>query len=349
MASIFRHRDKWRAMVRRKNQPAVSEVFGSKAEAVRWARGIEADLDRAKATPAGLRTTLGTIIDAYLASHTKGMGTTKEWNLCMLRDRLGHLRLEELTKPRLSQFFAQRAREGAGPATNGQTLMYLKVVLRYGGARLDADEAVAEALTRVGLLWDAMLHTGEVRHSAKRERRPTEEELVRLMDHFDTRPRSTLPMTDIMLFAICTAMRQGEILRIVWEDFDEEKRTILVRGRKDPTTPHGRDMEVPLLKGHVIIGNLQCDPVEIIKRQISARRRAGKIFPYASPTIVNGWRQATQSLAISDLTFHDLRHDGVSRMFEAGYDIPQVAAVSGHKSWKNLQRYTQLRPEAVQR
>ena len=61
-------------------------------------------------------------------------------------------------------------------------------------------------------------------------------------------------------------------------------------------------------------------------------------------------RFACKKLNIEDLHFHDLRHDGISRMFvPGGYSIPEVAAVSGHKSWKNLQRYTQIRPEELHR
>jgi integrase len=48
-------------------------------------------------------------------------------------------------------------------------------------------------------------------------------------------------------------------------------------------------------------------------------------------------------LDIKDLKFHDLRHEGVSRLFELGKTIPQVASVSGHRSWQNLQRYTHIR------
>jgi Phage integrase family len=50
-----------------------------------------------------------------------------------------------------------------------------------------------------------------------------------------------------------------------------------------------------------------------------------------------------QFLGIDDLHFHDLRHEGVSRLFEIGRNIPQVAAVSGHRSWSSLKRYTHLR------
>jgi integrase len=350
MASIFKVASgKWRVQVRRKGQAPISEYFTSHAEAVRYARGLEVDFDRQKRTPAGVRTTFATVIDAYTNSLRHKVGTTKEWNLQMLKDRLGHVRIDELTQARVSEFLKQRERDGAGPVTNMQTFSYLRTALRYGGAHIEAGEAIAEALTRMQLLWDAMMHTKQIANSKHRDRRPTDEELVQLMDHFDSRPRSKMPMTDIMLFAICTAMRQGEILRIRWEDFDEEKRLILVRGRKDPTQAGGRDQSIPLLHGHVRVANKAQDPVEIMLRQISARRRTGTIFPHSKPTVVNAWIHATDTLKINDLTFHDLRHDGVSRMFEAGYDIPQVAAVSGHKSWKNLQRYTNLRPEKVQR
>ena len=351
MASIFKTASgKWRVQIRRKGHPAISEYFSSHAEAVKYARGLEVDFDRQKRTPAGLRTTFGAVVDAYETNLKKGMGTTKAWNLSMLRDRLGHLRLEELTKTQLTVFIKKREVEGAGPSTNGQTMMYLKVVLRYGGAQTDADDAVAVALANVQTLWDAWRHTGRVSHSNERDRRPTDEELVQLMDYFDSRPRSTLPMTDIMLFAVCTAMRQGEIVGrkgIIFEDLDVTKRTLLIRKRKDPTTDGGRDQVIPLLAGHVTIANVTYDPIEIALRQKGARRMLNRVFPYSKPTIVNAWRVACQALGIDDLHFHDLRHDGVSRMFEYGYDIPQVAAVSGHKSWKNLQRYTNLRPENI--
>jgi site-specific recombinase XerD len=52
-------------------------------------------------------------------------------------------------------------------------------------------------------------------------------------------------------------------------------------------------------------------------------------------------------LKIEDLHFHDLRHEGTSRLFEAGFSIQQVALVTGHKDWKMLRRYTHLKPETL--
>jgi integrase len=52
---------------------------------------------------------------------------------------------------------------------------------------------------------------------------------------------------------------------------------------------------------------------------------------------------------IDNLKFHDLRHGGVSRLFEQGYSIEQVALVSGHRDWKMLARYTQIKAKDLHR
>jgi integrase len=50
---------------------------------------------------------------------------------------------------------------------------------------------------------------------------------------------------------------------------------------------------------------------------------------------------------ITDLRFHDLRHEAVSRFFEMGMSVPEVALISGHKDMRQLFRYTHLNPENV--
>jgi integrase len=154
-------------------------------------------------------------------------------------------------------------------------------------------------------------------------------------------------MTDIMHFAICTAMRQGEIVRLTWEDLNLVDRTIWVRGRKDPTSNKGRDDQVPLVRGPVVINGQTLCPVEIILRQRTAKRRTGRIFPHSRGAVADAFIKATDALGIIDMRFHDLRHDAISRLFEHGYQIPQVALISGHRSWKNLQRYTQIDPTSL--
>jgi integrase len=150
-------------------------------------------------------------------------------------------------------------------------------------------------------------------------------------------------MIDITLFAIATAMRLGEIVSLEWSDLDEANRTILIRARKHPTKKATNDQRVPLLRGPCMVAGKLIDPLEIIYRQKSAWSRTGRIFPHAAQSISTNFQRTTDALKIPDLHFHDLRHDGASRLFEAGYSIEQVALVTGHKDWNMLRRYTQLR------
>ena len=102
-----------------------------------------------------------------------------------------------------------------------------------------------------------------------------------------------------------------------------------------------RDMKDPKKKqGNHIFCELTPEALAIIN---SMARAAPQIFPYAATTISTNFTRACQMLGIIDLHFHDLRHEGISRLFEMGRTIPQVAVVSGHRSWSSLQRYTHLR------
>ena len=57
------------------------------------------------------------------------------------------------------------------------------------------------------------------------------------------------------------------------------------------------------------------------------------------------WYEALKRAEIENLRFHDLRHEAVSRLVEAGLSDQEVAAISGHKSMQMVRRYTHLRAE----
>ena len=48
-----------------------------------------------------------------------------------------------------------------------------------------------------------------------------------------------------------------------------------------------------------------------------------------------------------DLHFHDLCHEAISRFFEMGLSVPEVALISGHRDYRMLFRYTHLRAEDI--
>lgn len=72
-------------------------------------------------------------------------------------------------------------------------------------------------------------------------------------------------------------------------------------------------------------------------------RKKPLVFPYYSDTISAAFTRACKVLEVEDLRLHDLRHEGVMRLFEVGETILQVAAVSGHRSWSSLHRYTHIK------
>ncbi len=68
-----------------------------------------------------------------------------------------------------------------------------------------------------------------------------------------------------------------------------------------------------------------------------------RVFPYGTDAISAAFTRACQVLGIDDLRFHDLRHEGVSRLFEMRRTIPLAASVSGHRGWQSLQRYAHIK------
>lgn len=126
--------------------------------------------------------------------------------------------------------------------------------------------------------------------------------------------------------------RKEEITRITWADLDEAGSRILVRDMKNP--------------GQKIGDNVWCEPPpEALAIILAMRRQKGvaEIFPCSTDAISAAFTRSGALLGITDLRFHDLRHEGVSRLFELGRSVPQAASVSGHRSWSSLQRYTHLR------
>jgi len=169
--------------------------------------------------------------------------------------------------------------------------------------------------------------------SRERDRRPSLEELDKIMEYFGERLKrrpSCIPMQKVIGFAIFSTRRLEEIARISWKDLDAEGSRVLVRDMKNPGEKIGNDV--------------WCDlPPEALQIILSMPKRRDEIFPYCGDTIGANFTRACQFLEIIDLHLHDLRHDGISRLFEIGRNIPQVSAVSGHRSWSSLKRYTHLR------
>lgn len=335
MASILNINGRWRAQVRRKGHPAYTETFTTKAQAQEWARRIEAQIEAGK-RPDG-RAVLGRAylvrdaIEDYrkLRAHSRPVrdDSNDHYMLKKLALHLGDLDALSLSVDDLVGFARARSEEGAGPYTVNMDVGKLGTVLRLvsGVKHLNLPDVVAAARP-------VLNHLGLIGGGGLRERRPSEDELVRVLVWL--RERKGQVYADAVRFAVLTAMRRAEYCRIVWEDVDAVRQMVLVRERKHPRSKKSNDEWVPLLNG----------AWELIQAQPT---RQGLIFPVHPQTISKYFRQACEALCIPDLQLRDMRHEGVSQLFECGYSIPEVALVSGHKKWDTLKRYTQLKPDEL--
>jgi integrase len=164
-----------------------------------------------------------------------------------------------------------------------------------------------------------------------RDRRltPREDRLILRYCH----NHSNSELYSIVVLALETAMRQGEILNLQWENLNLKTRVAHL-----PETKNGTKRDVPMsLKAREALIRLGV-------------KSNGKAFKYTSNGIKSTWRFMVKKLGIEDLHFHDLRHEAVSRLFELGsLDMMEVAAISGHKSLSMLKRYTHLKAQRLVR
>ncbi|MER8388332.1 site-specific integrase [Mesorhizobium sp. M1380] len=272
---------------------------------------------------------LASVIDQYTEESIKQIGRTKAQVLRTIKTYdIANKPCSEITSADIVSF-ANQLIANVSPQTVGNYMSHLGSIFAIArpawGYPLDPNA-----------MKDAFIVTRRLGVSSKskeRSRRPTLQELDKFMAHFGERqhrrPRSN-PMQKIIAFAIFSTRRLEEITRLRWDDLDTKGHRVMVRDMKNPGEKIGNDVWVDL-------------PREALQIIESMPRTADEIFPFGTDAIGASFTRACQLLGIADLHFHDLRHDGVSRLFEIGLNIPQVASVSGHKSWSSLKRYTHLR------
>lgn len=332
MATFQKRGTKWRAIVRKTGHPAQSKTFSTKARAQAWAKQVEGDIEDGVAGIKG-SLTLGELLDGHLA-HLDRISSRGRKNLAgdrTLRRGLGEETLvSDLDYAALAEFCRTRREvDGVTASTVKLDIMHLSGAITTG----TVEGVVPAGVQQTMATWrEGLRRAGFIGSPQSRNRRPTSEELEALLVH--TRHNKALRRIryhDLIRFAVASCMRLDEICSLRWEDVDHDAGTVIIRLRKHPRQK--TDQEVPLM------GESQ----EVLESQ---PRREGeeRVFPYGAESVSNGFRRICRHLEIDDLHFHDLRHEGISRLFEAGYQIQEVSLVSGHRDWGSLRRYVNLKP-----
>lgn len=304
-----------------------TRTFDRKAAAAAWIAKRETEVREGTIRPKQA-ITLSDAIDRYIqdmrAEGRRTPGRTKAQVLAAIcREPIAAMLCQDIKSHNIVAF-AQDISPGRTPATVANYLSHLAAIFAIAKPAWDYDldqkemDAARVVAKKMGIIGK----------SVKRNRRPTIEEVDRLMEFFSRRATQAAPMPAIIAFALFSTRRQEEITRIMWKHLEPGR--IMVEDMKHPGEKIGNNVFV----------DLPPEAEAILRAQ---PQRDDRIFPYGTDAISASFTRACATLGIEDLHFHDLRHEGITRLFEMGKSIPHVAAVSGHRSWQSLQRYTHVR------
>ena len=299
-----------------------AQTFDREAAAKIWIAKKEKEFASGGLPQAKKALTVSQAIDRYIEQSRNEMGRTKEQVLNAVKNYgIGDLECLDV-RPSDVVDFATELGATRQPQTVMNYLSHLGSVFAITRSAWGID--MPRGVMRDAL--DACKRLGLVAKSTQRERRPTRDELDKLYRYFQE--RRGIPMDKVLVFAVFSARRQEEVTRILWSDLEPGR--IMVRDMKNPGQKKGNNVWCVLPpEAEVVVATMP--------------KRKPEIFPFTTYAISAAFTRACKILGIEDLHFHDLRHEGASRLFEMGWTIPQVATVTGHRSWQSLQRYSHLR------
>jgi len=321
MATFRKRGIKWQAQVRRQGQLPVSQSFTLKSDAVAWARRTESTLDQGL-VPDLRRSdgndSLGDLFIRYRDNESpKKKGHVQErWRLDQLaKHPISRIPLRALTSRPLATYRDQRLKLVA-PSTVRRELTLIQRVLQVGINEWD-----------IALQDNPAVRITKPSESHKRERRLLDGELEMLLKA--CRQGRVEWIEPLICIAITTGMRRGELLSIHWTDVSFERRIVRLI-----TSKNGYPRDIPL----------SSEALRVLKRWVHSDPR---VFPVTANAVRLAWERVRTRANICDLRFHDLRHEAISRFFELGLSMPEVALISGHRDYRMLLRYTHLRAETI--
>lgn len=327
MATIRKRGDKWQVIVRRKGVAPLARSFTYKADADEWARHMETQADRRGLPPDPReldRITIADVLERYRDDVvTKKRACAVETIIlnAMLRQGFVHMTLADMTPSIFATYRDMRLRT-VKPVTINRELALIRHAF---------DIAVKE--------WDIPIPNNPLssvrrpKIQNRRERRLYPDELDALLTACAA-SRNTL-LRPLILFALETGMRRGELLRLRWDHILWDKRTLRI-----PITKNGCPRTIP-------ISTRALSVLEELRPQRVMRADAARVFPTTEEAVKLAWHRLTVRANVDDLHFHDLRHEAVSRLFEHGLSVPEVALISGHKDARMLFRYTHPKAENI--
>ena len=319
MGCVRKRGNSWNAQVRISGWRSFTKTFQTKLDAKQWTVNLEKELKSKTLPEKNIKNLkLKDLFNKYkfeilpkLKSHKivtyKLNFLSKLW--------IGEIKVINLTKGHLEQFCEDRklvVKDG----TIKSELMLIKRIVK-----------IATDKWNYGIPFNAFYGIELPSPHKPRNRRATQEELSILIAHANKQRNKYI--STIIQFVVETGMRRSEILKLRWIDVNLKTRIASLYDTKN-----GDERHIPLTKTAVqLLSNLT---------QLS-----DFVFPISANCLRLAWERCRKKSNIKGLRFHDLRHEAVSRYFEMGLSVPEVALISGHKDVRQLFRYTHLKPESL--
>jgi len=332
---------RWDVTVTRKGAPRQSKTFQTKADGERWGRDTEREIDRGawRSTDMAERLTVGKLIERYgkeVLPKKKSASRLLSVANKLIESDLAKLPLIALTPKRVAlhrdERLATRARNGGKNGKLRKNMLSTQTV-RHEITLLK--RAIDEATREWGLYLPAGNPVAPIRLPSMgrpRDRRLTSGEFDRLMTA--ARASRCANLADAIELAVETAMRREELCSLTWDDVDLNRRVAHLN-----MTKNGESRDVPLSGRAIEILTSRTRPL-----------RPLPVLRIKSSALSQTFRRVCRRIGLENLRWHDLRHEGTSRLaVKLEGDVMALAAVTGHKSMQMLKRYTHLRAEDLAR
>lgn len=324
----------WKAIIRKNGWPTTIKTFRTKRDAQDWARRTEDEMvrgvyiNRADASQLLLRKAL----DRYLqdVSSTKKPSTyaAEQHKAKALKAALGNYSLAALNPSLIAGYRDQRL--ATGKSTN---------TVRLELALLSHLFTIAIKEWQLGLIYNPVMNIRKPPPGQGRNRRLSNEEERILLTACDEYSNPMLGW--IVRTALFTGMRAGEITSLRRNQIDLIHRVVRLTNTKN-----GSARTVPLSRKALSVMKAALEyPVRPFDTDLIFWGEPGRDGKRRAYEFRMAWKKIIKEMQITNLRFHDLRHEAVSRLVESGLGDQEVAAISGHKSMQMLKRYTHLRAE----